>query len=384
MSHIIFFVSSMHGGGAERVAALLCNRWAERGHNVTLVVTYSGRGQCVYPLDKRVKLVYLADIVGTVRKTPWIMLRRFWALRRLVRDTQADVVVSFMAQVNIAVLLATRGLGVPIIVSERFYPPAMPLPVIWKILRRITYPWAAKVVMQTQGGLQWLQRAAPASRGVIIANPCVFPLPESKPKIEPDTILPAQRCLLLAAGRLEKQKGFDLLIDAFSSLCDVCADWDLVILGEGVERQALEAQIASKKLNERVLLPGRVGNAGDWYQRADLYVMSSRFEGFPNTLLEALAYGLPAVSFDCLTGPADLIRDGVDGYLVQPQNGPAGLAASLAALMQDPARRAAFAANASDVKQRYSFATIGTAWDEALSLKPCFDACAYAKHAGQE
>ena len=295
MSQIIFFVSSMHGGGAERVAVLLCNRWVERGHNVTLVVTYSGCGQCVYPLDERVRLVYLADIVGTTRKTPWIMLRRFRALRRLVRDTRADVVVSFLTQVNIAVLLATRGLGVPIIVSERIYPPAMPLHIIWKILRRITYPWTAKVVMQTQGGLEWLQRAAPESRGIIIANPCVFPLPESKPKIEPDTILPAQRCLLLAAGRLEKQKGFDLLIDAFSSLCDVCADWDLVILGEGAERQALEAQIASKELNQRVLLPGRVGNAGDWYQRADLYAMSSRFEGFPNTLLEALAYGLPAM-----------------------------------------------------------------------------------------
>ena len=384
MSHIIFFVSSMHGGGAERVAALLCNRWAERGHNVTLVVTYSGRGQCVYPLDERVKLVYLADIVGTTRKNPWTMIKRFWALRRLVRDMRADVVLSFLTQVNIAVLLATRGLGVPVIVSERNYPPAMPLPVIWKILRRITYPWAAKVVMQTQGGLEWLQRAAPESRGVIIANPCVYPLPESKPKIEPDTILPAQRCLLLAAGRLEKQKGFDLLIDAFSSLADACADWDLVILGEGAERQAIAAQIASKELNERVLLPGRVGNAGDWYRRADLYAMSSRFEGFPNTLLEALAYGLPAVSFDCLTGPADLIRDGVDGYLVQPQDGPAGLATRLAALMQDPARRAAFAANAGDVKQRYSFATVGQAWDEALSLKPCFDACAYAKHADQE
>ena len=384
MSHIIFFVSSMHGGGAERVAALLCNRWAERGHNVTLVVTYSGRGQCVYPLDKRVKLVYLADIVGTSRKTPWIMLRRFWALRRLVRDMQVDVVISFMAQVNIAVLLATRGFGVPVIASERFYPPALPLPVIWKILRRITYPWAAKVVMQTQGGLEWLQRAAPASRGVIIANPCVFPLPDSDPKVEPDAILPAQRCLLLAAGRLDKQKGFDLLIDAFSSLADACADWDLVILGEGAERQALAAKIASKKLNERVLLPGRVGNAGDWYQRADLYAMSSRFEGFPNTLLEALAHGLPAVSFDCLTGPADLIRAGVDGYLVQPQDGPAGLAARLAALMQDPARRAAFAANASDVKQRYSFATVGKAWDQALNLKPCFDVCAYTKHADHE
>ena len=275
-----------------------------------------------------------------------------------------------MTTVNIAVLLATCGLGVPIIVSERNYPPAMPLHLIWKILGRVTYLWAAKVVMQTQDGLEWLQRAVPASRGIVIANPCVFPLPDSDPKVEPDAILPAQRFLLLAAGRLEHQKGFDLLVDAFSRLSGTCVDWDLVILGEGAERQALEAQIASKKLNERVLLPGRVGNVGDWYRRADLYALSSRFEGFPNTLLEALAHGLSAVSFDCLTGPADLIRDGVDGYLVQPENGSTGLAERLATLMQDPARRAAFAANASDVKQRYSFATVGKAWDEVLTHRP--------------
>lgn len=384
MARLIFCVSSMHGGGAERVAALLCNRWAEYGHNVTLVATYSGRVKCVYPLDERVKLVCLADIVGTTRKTPWTMIKRLRALRCLVRDARADVVLSFLTQVNIAVLLATRGLGAPAVVSERIYPPARTLHIIWKILRRITYPWAARVVMQTRDGLEWLQRAIPASRGIVIANPCVLPLPASEPKVEPDAVLSAKRFLLLAAGRLEKQKGFDLLIDAFSDLSDSCADWDLVILGEGAERQALKARIVSKNLYRRIKLPGRAGNAGDWYRRADLYVMPSRFEGFPNTLLEALAYGLPAVSFDCLTGPADLIRDGVDGYLAQPEDGPAGLAARLAALMQDPARRAAFAANASDVKQRYSLVTVGKAWDQALSLQPCFDACAYAKRAGQE
>ena len=369
MSRIIFFVSSMHGGGAERVAALLCNRWVQSGYNVTLVATYSGRGKCVYPLDERVNLVYLADIVRTTRKTPWAMARRLWALRRLVRDTRADVVLSFLTHVNIAVLIATRGLGVPTIVSERIYPPAMPLHVIWQILRRITYPWARRVVMQTQSGLEWLQRAMPGSRGIVIANPYTFPLPESEPRVEPGSILPAERFLLLAVGRLDKQKGFDLLIDAFSKLFDSFVDWDLIILGEGPERQTLEAQIASEKLDKRVILPGRVGNVGDWYGRADLYAMSSRFEGFPNTLLEAMTHGLPAVSFDCLTGPAELIRDGVNGYLVQPRDGSTGLVERLATLMEEPARRAAFVANAIDVRQRYSLETVGKVWDKALGLK---------------
>ena len=372
MTRILFCVSSMHGGGAERVAALLCNRWAQHGYKVTLVATYAGRGKCLYALDERVQLVYLADIVRTVRKTPWTMVRRLWAIRRLVRDTRAHVVISFLTPVNIAVLLATRGLGVPIVVSERSYPPAMPLRLIWKILRRMTYPWASRVVMQTQSGLEWLQQAMPGSRGGVIANPCAVPLPETASGIEPASVLSAERFLLLSVGRLSQEKGFDLLISAFATLCDAFADWDLVILGEGSERQTLKAQIVSEKLDKRVILPGHVDNVGAWYRRADLYALSSRFEGFPNTLLEAMAYGLPAVSFDCLTGPADLIRNGVDGYLVQPEDGSAGLARRLATLMEAPDKRAVFAANTGDVKKRYSFAAVGKAWDKALGLTPPF------------
>ncbi|MBD3756373.1 MAG: glycosyltransferase, partial [Gammaproteobacteria bacterium] len=113
MTRILFFVSSMQGGGAERVAAILCNRWVENGHEVTLVPTFSERGTCIYPLDKRVRLIFLADRVSTTRKTAWTMARRLWAMRRLVSETGAEVVLSFLPHVNVATLLATRGLGVP-------------------------------------------------------------------------------------------------------------------------------------------------------------------------------------------------------------------------------------------------------------------------------
>jgi GalNAc-alpha-(1->4)-GalNAc-alpha-(1->3)-diNAcBac-PP-undecaprenol alpha-1,4-N-acetyl-D-galactosaminyltransferase len=368
MKRLLFFVSSMQGGGAERVAALLCNHWAEQGHQVTLVPTFSGRGECLYPLDERVRLIYLADQVGTTRKSPLSLLRRFLAMRALVREWGPDGVVSFLPHVNVAALLATRGLKVPVVVSERIHPPAMPIGPLWPRLRRWTYPWAASVVMQTRRSGDWLATECPTARVAVIPNPCVYPLPLSEPWLDPADWVPQARRVLLAVGRLDEQKGFAELIDAFGRPAARFPDWDLVILGEGGERAALEARVEQWGLTERVALPGRVGNLADWYQRAELYVMSSLFEGFPNTLLEAMAHGLPAVSFDCETGPADIIREGIDGILVSPADGEAGLAGAMSAMMQDDDRRQRMGRAAISVRERFSSERVMAEWDDLPGL----------------
>jgi glycosyltransferase involved in cell wall biosynthesis len=163
---------------------------------------------------------------------------------------------------------------------------------------------------------------------------------------------------------------------AFGSLADQHPQWDLVILGDGPLRSALSEQIQSEGLSNRVFMPGRVGNVGDWYERANLYVLSSRVEGFPNTLAEAMAHGCPAVSFDCDTGPRDLVRHGVDGLLVPPGNITA-LAHALSQLMSNDALRAKMAAQASDVRNRYSMQRILDLWDALFT-----DICASKNPAG--
>ena len=151
---------------------------------------------------------------------------------------------------------------------------------------------------------------------------------------------------------------------SFATLAKRYADWDLVILGEGPLRGALELQINALGLESRVYLPGGVGNVGDWYARADLYVMSSSFEGFPNTLVEAMAHGCAAVSYDCNTGPRDIIRDGEDGMLVNPVGDVAALTSALDQLMGDDERRERMAQKAVDVRERFSQASILAMWDE--------------------
>jgi glycosyltransferase involved in cell wall biosynthesis len=218
------------------------------------------------------------------------------------------------------------------------------------------------IVALTTESADWLSRNTRARKVCIIPNSVTWPLAAQAPILQPPARAAGQR-LLLTVGRLSEEKQFDLLIAVFKRLAVQFPNWKLVILGEGPDRSALAEQVKAAKLTDRVSLPGRAGNVGHWYEAADLYVMCSRFEGFPNTLTEALAHGLPAVSFDCDTGPRDIIRNEVDGLLLA--NGATGaLISALARLMSDAGLRQQYAANAIDVRERFSMVKIAGLWED--------------------
>jgi glycosyltransferase involved in cell wall biosynthesis len=361
--NLLILIHSLNSGGAERVTANLANYWVKQGWRIT-VVTLASREQDFYDLHPAVRRIAL-DMAGESR-APYAALRnnlrRIVALRRVLREIRPDVSVGMMSTAG--VLLVMAALRLPkcsTIISERTYPPMMPLGPMWRRLRRWTYPLADKVIMLTTEGLAWLKEEIPRARGVVIPNAIPFPLPMSEPKLMPDSVIKPGRRLLLAVGRLSEEKRFDLLLKVFSSLLPANPDWDLVILGEGPLRPVLESQVRALGLQGRVLLPGRVGNVGDWYLRADFYVMSSRFEGFPNTLGEAMAHGCAAVSFDCDTGPRDIIRHEVDGLLV-PNGDIGSLECALGRLMMDSATRQRLASRATEVRGRFSLEMIADSW----------------------
>lgn len=365
---ILFLVSSMQGGGAERVAALLCNYWAEAGHQVVLMPTFSGRGECLYPLNEQVRLEYLADRVGSTSGARWNGIRRLLALRSVMREFQPDAVVSFLTHVNVAALIVATGLPFPVVVSERTNPALFQLSRFWTLGRRLLYRRARSVVVQTRLVGEWVEANCPGAHIDMIPNPVVFPLPAGEPRFSPETTVGGERSVLLAVGRLGPEKGFDTLLVAFQGLVAENPGWDLVILGEGPERVALEQQVIDFGLSGRVHLPGRVGNLGDWYDRADLYVLSSHFEGFPNTLVEAMAYGVPSVSMDCAAGPADIITPGKDGLLVAPQTGAPGLEKALSSLMGDPVLRQSLATEAVRIRARFAIERVARQWSEVMGL----------------
>jgi glycosyltransferase involved in cell wall biosynthesis/membrane-associated phospholipid phosphatase len=194
-------------------------------------------------------------------------------------------------------------------------------------------------------------------------------IPNAVPAIEGPRA-PLTEPTIVAAGRLSSQKGFDRLIPAFSLIAADCPEWTLRIFGTGPAQPRLERQIARRGLEGRVLLLGRSRQLGDEMQRASMYVLSSRFEGFPMVILEAMTRGLPVVSFDCPTGPREVVRDGANGILV-PDDDRVALAAAMLDLIHDPERRRRLGAAAAEDARRYSTAAIGPRWDELLaSLRP--------------
>lgn len=369
---LVFAISSLGMGGAQRVAINLIREWQARGWKITLVVTFSGGGSSsYYDIPVGVEVVYLADLV----KSRWGgriagQLRRVFALRRLIKVRQADRVLAFVTDANLFAIAASFGLGIKVIVSERNYPPAEGGSRLYGKARLLLYPYADRVVIQTYRGLEWVARAIPTARGMAIANPVVLPLPTSLPTLDPTVLLDAETRLILAAGRLVPEKGFDVLIDAFACCCDRQSRWQLAIVGEGPERAALEHRIAAADLIGRVHLFGPAGNIADWYQRAEIFALTSRYEGFPNTLLEAMAHGCAVVSFDCDTGPADMIVNNENGLLLGRLPDTETLAQALNTLMTDDQRRQSLANAARGVSQRFSMAAILTQWDIALNVSP--------------
>ena len=199
--HILFLVSGMQGGGAERIASTLSNYWIKKGYRVTLVPTFSGRGDCIYHLDKQVELDFLADRVGSTKQSIWNRFRRLWVLRKVIRQYNPDIIVSFLTHVNVAAILCAFGSRIPVIVSERIYPPRYRLGFFLETLRALLYPFASAVVMQTNQGLAWLKDKISQHNGVVIPNPLTYPMVSSTPVVMPSDVISKDRKICLSVGQ---------------------------------------------------------------------------------------------------------------------------------------------------------------------------------------
>lgn len=353
-------ISSLTAGGAERVLTVLADGWRAYGHDVTVLVFSGQDTEPFFPLAEGValrRLDLLHHSSGPIEAVT-ANLRRLRVLRRALRDSEPDVVISFLHRTSILTVAASLGSKVPVIVAERTDPHAGDLSLPWAFLRGILYPFATRIVVQTDAARsafpRWLR-----GRITTIANP-----------ISPGAIgerpFGARGTTVVGLGRLGHEKGFDLLIGAFGQVAAGHPAWRLVILGEGSERRALEDLRDGSGVADRVDLPGTTTRPFEALGTAGIFVLPSRVEGYPNALIEAMAGGAPSIATDCRSGPAEIIDDGVNGLLV-PTDDVAAMAASLDRLMGDPALRRTLGARAVAIGARLDPGTIGHRWDDLLA-----------------
>ncbi|MBI1312276.1 glycosyltransferase [bacterium] len=360
-------IHSLTGGGSEHVAARMASWWAKHGHEVSLLTLDSVENDAipVSPEVRRVGLGLIKDSPGLVSAllANW---RRVRELRRALRETNAEHIVSLTDRMNVVTLLACRSTKLRPVVSERIDIRHHSIGRLWSCLRRRTYPRAKAIVVQTAGIRDAVLPIAGQAPVAVIPN-CVWPPEENASQGQLE--LPGNRRWLASVGRFDRQKGFDLLLDAFDLIADQHPDWNLVLIGDGPLRSELESQIANRKLTERVLLPGWV--EAPWHplsQHADAYVLSSRYEGFPNALLEAMSAGLCPVAFDCPSGPGEIIRHETNGLLVSAGDVPS-LAESLSRIMSDDNLRQRLADAAQTVRDQFSVERYFEQWNALLEIE---------------
>jgi glycosyltransferase involved in cell wall biosynthesis len=353
---ICIVIAGLGAGGAERVVAWLTDQWLAERADVTLIA-FDGESDPIYhAFPARARIVRL-DVPAS-GGSPWLPapLLRVVALRRFLKQRRPDLVVSFLTKINALTLLATIGLPIPTIVAERNNPERQPAHPLWRYTIKRLYRRAGAIVCQTHAS----RRCIPAdcrSRIWVIANPVAapdMPAPEPRPRT------------IVGVGRLEAQKGFDVLIDAFALVAGRHRAWRLDVWGTGPDAPSLQDRAAAHDLGDRVSFRGLSDRPGGWIGETGIFVLSSRYEGFPNVLGEAMAAALPVIATDCDFGPAELVRDGTNGLLVGSEN-PAALAIALDRLIADDGLRQRLGGAAARVVDRFAGRRIAAEWT-ALAL----------------
>lgn len=366
LMRIQIVISEMNMGGAQRVTAHLAGAWARRNSAVE-IVTIGPADHDFYSVPPNVGryALDLREDSSNVLGASFANMRRVVAIRRRIREFKPDVVIGMMTSCSALVAFASLGLSCKSVGSERGYPPRQATSLYWQLARFIASRFLDLHIAQTPEIAKWLTRKTCAKHIKVIPNLLEWPAPQNSPELKPDTICAPDRKVLLSAGRFTEGKGYPYLIRAFSTLAGRHSNWDLVILGDGDEHGAVSRLVWHLGLQDRVHLPGAAGNMHAWYARSSLFAMTSLHEGFPNVLLEAMASGLPVVSFDCDVGPRNIIRNGVDGILVPVADGES-LIAALDLLMGSEEERRRCGGRAAEAKDRFGETTILAQWDDAL------------------
>lgn len=360
---LAFVIAHLGPGGAQRVVANAAEILAERGLELHLIV-FTDRADS-YPIDPRVKCHFWlprrgqrgtvepngkgadSDLTWPDDPKPGLKsFRRFvpngiafgielirisvW-LRRTIRRLEPDAVLSFLTQTNILTVLATRGLDVHTVISERNDPRLQRHRPRIEFLRRLVYRRADVVTANSRGALTALEAHVPKDKLAFLPNPLLGAAMSEATAFAAPTVI--------TVGRLVAQKGLDVLLAAWARVVAMLPGWRLAIVGGGPLAGELQALAAKLDIADSVDFIGQVSDPFPLLRGAELFVLTSRFEGTPNALLEAMACGLPAIVSDASPGPCELIGPDESAGLIVPVEDAHATAEAILRLARDEALR---------------------------------------------
>ena len=346
----IVFLTYLHGfGGAEKQNVMLANAMAERGHDVT-IISISVNNNC-YPLNEHVKYEFIPDRKSNALR----IITRYQDIKKRLKEIRPDLTVNFWFQSAYMTAMMKKSITGKVIYSERGDPGHDEYNGLLGLVRKLTLPRMEGFVFQSRGAQSYFNEKV-QKRSVVIPNP-VFIKTESLPEVK------ERRKEIVTVGRLHPQKNQKLLIDAFALVSDKLPGYTLAIYGDGELKEELQKHINEQNLAEKVFLKGTSQQIHQLINDASLFVLSSDYEGLPNTLLEAEALGIPSISTDCKPGGArEIITDGVNGFIT-PVGDREKLAEAILKLLTDYEKQEKFSVEGKIKMKEFEPEYIYNAWE---------------------
>ena len=352
---IAFYVHSLTKGGAERAVANIASYLAKSNENITVITSVKNESE--YELGIGVKRVILSDKAFKSSYDRYMKL--IIALRREIKKSKYDIVIPFMSGATIRTIIASLGYKNKIITSVRNDPNYEYSGFIGKICAKIILPMVDFCVFQTEDARQFFPNRLKC-KSIIIPNAVNdrFFNRNHKPKLG----------TIVTCGRLAKQKNQMLLIDAFSEIVKKYPEFKLFIYGIGEEFNNINQRILEKQLEKSVFLMGESDRIEEIYESADIFVLSSDFEGMPNALMEAMAVGVPCISTDCpCGGPRMLIKNNQNGVLV-PVDDVQSMSNAIVNLINNPGFKSKIGKEASMSMKNYSLDKVCAMWLQVIEM----------------
>ncbi len=350
MKKICFFSGDItRSGGTEKVACQIMNGLTAQYDISVISLTHSSE-EMFYPLNSGIKKVALFDSNPNGIKQYFYVVKR---IRKYLKTNNIDILIDIDTILDMFSATAVGGLKTKLIAWEHFnFHETMGNKLRVPIRKHMTKHADCVVTLTKEDRKTYSDYFGDKLRVEQIYNPVEITKTQGEYNLHSKTII--------SVGRLAKQKGFDMLVDVADKVLKEHTDWEWIILGEGDERESLEKKIAQKQIDNLKLL-GRVSNVAEYMQKSAIYVMTSRYEGFPLVLIEAKANKLPVVSFSCKTGPAELVQDGVNGYLINCYDIQA-MADRICELIVSPEKRVRFSNQSQDMTDILEYQTIIEQW----------------------